>query len=345
MTTTSYGIGRFSRSSILALAIAATAISAGAPREAEAAEQLRVATQFGLAYLPLIVMQHDKLWEDEAKKAGADITVDYRQLGGGGSLNDALLSDSVDLVAGGTAPMLFVWDKTSGNFNVQAVAALNSSPIDILTNKPAIKSLADFGPADKIAVPSVRVSLQALVLMKATEKQFGAGGANKLTDFTIAMQHPDALAALISPNSPISAYVSSSPFQEVALQQPQVRKLTDSFEAFGGPSTLSVVYAKAEFAKKHPAAARAFYAALDAAMASIAKDPSGAIDKYVAVTGDRSDRALLSAIMSRPDFTFSAAPQHTFDLAQFMHRLGLLKHEPKSWRDFFAEGLHDRNGS
>jgi len=345
MTTRSFGIGRLCRSSTLSLAIVLSSMSATAPRQTEAAEQLRVATQFGLAYLPLIVMQHDKLWESEAKKAGADIMVDYRQLGGGGSLNDALLSDSVDLVAGGTAPMLFVWDKTAGNFNVQAVAALNSSPVDILTNKPAIKSLADFGPNDKIAVPSVRVSLQALVLMKATEKQFGAGSANKLTDLTVAMQHPDALTALISPSSPISAYVSSSPFQEVALQQPQVHKLTDSFEAFGGPSTFSVVYAKADFTKNHPAAARAFYAALDEAMASIAKDPSGSIDKYVAVTGDRTDRALLSSIMSRPDFTFSTAPQHTFDLAQFMHRVGLLKHEPKSWRDFFAEGLHDRSGS
>lgn len=345
MTTMSFGMGRSCRSLLLLAAFAVTAISAGLPCRAQAAEQLRVATQFGLAYLPLIVMQHDKLWENEARKAGADITVDYRQLGGGGALNDALLSDSVDLVAGGTAPMLFVWDKTSGNFNVQAVAALNSSPIAILANKPAIKSLADFGSGDKIAVPSVRVSMQALALMKATEKQFGAGAANKLNDLTVAMQHPDALTALISPNSPISAYVSSSPFQEVALQNPQVHKLTDSFEAFGGPSTFSVVYAKAEFAKKHPAAARAFYAALDEAMASIARDPTGAIDKYVAVTGDRTDRALLSSILARPDFTFGASPQHTFDLAQFMHRIGLLKHEPKSWRDFFAEDLHDRNGS
>src|SRR5260221_11666188 len=127
MTTTSFGIGRFCRSSMLLLAIAATAASAGVSRRAEAAEQLRVATQFGLAYLPLIVMQHDKLWENEAKKAGADITVDYRQLGGGGSLNDALLSDSVDLVAGGTAPVLPGWDKTSANFHVPAVAALKSS--------------------------------------------------------------------------------------------------------------------------------------------------------------------------------------------------------------------------
>jgi NitT/TauT family transport system substrate-binding protein len=342
MTTELFERNRLRRS--LAV-VAAIALTFAVPRSVTAAEQLRVATQFGLAYLPLIVMQHDKLWEAEARKMGADITVDYRQLGGGASLNDALLSDSVDLVAGGTAPMLFVWDRTASNFKVQAVAALNSSPMYILTNKPAIKTLADLGPQDKIAVPSIKVSFQAIGLMKATEKQFGAGQVDVLTDKTVAMQHPDALAALISPNSPIAAYVSSSPFQEVALKHPEIHKLTDSFAAFDGPSTFSVVYAKAEFFKKHPEAGRAFYSALDQAMAIIAKDPSGSVDKYLEVTGDRTDRALLASIMARPDFTFSATPQRTLDLAQFMYRIGLLKREPKSWQDFFAEPFHDRNGS
>jgi NitT/TauT family transport system substrate-binding protein len=330
-----------SRPLLFAMALAI----APAPRVAAATEQLRVATQFGLAYLPLIVMQHDKLWESEAKKLGTDISVDYRQLGGGASLNDALLSDSVNLVAGGTAPMLFMWDRTAGSYNVQAIAALNASPIDILTNKPDIKSLRDFGPNDKIAVPSIRVSMQAIALMKASELEFGANQADPLADKTIAMQHPDALAALIAPSSPIAAYVSSSPFQEVALAKPGIHKLTDSFAAFGGPSTFSVVYAKADFAKSHPDWARSFYAALGLALEAIAKDPAASVDKYLEVTGDRTDRALLLSIMARPDFTFGAVPQHTLDLARFMYRAGLLKHDPKSWKDFFAEALHDQNGS
>jgi NitT/TauT family transport system substrate-binding protein len=36
---------------------------------------VKVATQIGLPYLPLLVMQHDKLWEAEAKKQGLDLTV------------------------------------------------------------------------------------------------------------------------------------------------------------------------------------------------------------------------------------------------------------------------------
>lgn len=330
----------------MALTASLVCLLAAAPAPpASATEELRVATQFGLAYLPLIVMEHDRLWETDAQKLGASISVEYRQLGGGSALNDALLSDSVDLVAGGIAPLLFTWDKTQGNFNVQGLAALNASPIYILTNKPSIKSLADFGPDDKIAVASIRVSMQALALMAASEKAFGPGQADRLTNQTVAMQHPDALAALIAPNSPIAAYVSSSPFQEQALTVPGIRKLADSFTAFDGPSTFSVVYAKAAFATKHPQAAHAFYQALGEAMASIAANPSGALDKYVKITGDRTDRAVLEAIMARPDFTFGTTPQRTLALAQFTHRVGLIKHEPKSWQDFFAEALHDQPGS
>jgi NitT/TauT family transport system substrate-binding protein len=344
VTMTSKMTGRGWLRPVALVAFAAMALIGAAPR-AEAVEQLRVATQFGLAYLPLIVMEHDKLWEAKAHALGADITVEYRRLGGGAALNDALLSDSVDLVAGGTAPMLFVWDRTAGSYDVEAIAALNSSPIDILTNKPSIKSLRDFGPDDKIAVPSIRVSLQAIVLMAAAEKEFGSGHATRLDDNEVGMQHPDALTALIAPGSEIAGYVSSSPYQEQALATPRVHKITDSFAAFDGPSTLSVVYGKAAFAVKHPKAAEAFYQALAAANASIAKDRSGAIDKYLEVTGDRTDRALLESILARPDFTFSTAPQGTLNLARFMHKVGLLKHDPKSWQDYFAEAVHGQPGS
>ena len=136
---------------------------------------MRVATQFGLAYLPLIVMEHDHLWERQAEKLGVKITAEYTLLGGGGALNDALISGSVDFAAGGTAPMLVLWDRSTTSFKVKGIAALNASPIDILTNKPNVKSLADFTAEDRIAVPSIRTSLQALVLMAASEQKFGRG--------------------------------------------------------------------------------------------------------------------------------------------------------------------------
>jgi NitT/TauT family transport system substrate-binding protein len=306
---------------------------------------VRVATQFGLAYLPLVVMEHDHLWEKQAKTLGLDITAEYIRLGGGGALNDALISDSVDMVAGGPAPMLILWERTQTSFKVKGVTALNASPIDVLTNKPNIKSLADFTADDRIAVPSIRSSMQALALMAAAEKTFGPGQANRLDNLTVAMQHPDAVGALIAPNSQISAYVSSSPYQEIALKKPGISKIADSFEAFGRPCTFSVVYAKEAFVRSNPKVMEAFYAALKEALVSIAADHSASVDKYLAVTHEKTDRALLEEILARPDFTFGIEPAGTLQLAQLMKRAGLLKQNPNSWQDFFVEALHAGQGS
>jgi NitT/TauT family transport system substrate-binding protein len=307
--------------------------------------KVRVATQFGLAYLPLIMMEHDHLWEQQADKLGVKIEVEYARIGGGGALNDALISDSVDMVAGGTAPMLVLWDRTTTSFKVKALAALNTAPIDILTNKPNVRSLADFAPDDRIAVPAIRSSLQALVLMAAAERAFGPGQASHLDSQTVAMQHPDAVATLTLPNSPIAGYVSSSPYQELLLNKPGISKVTDSFVAFGEPSTQSVIYAKDSFVKANPKVMEAFYAALRQALASIAADRGGSVDKYLDVTHEKTDRKLIDAILARPDFNFGVEPTGTLKLAELMKRVGLIKQNPTSWKDFFAEALHAGQGS
>jgi NitT/TauT family transport system substrate-binding protein len=305
----------------------------------------RVATQFGLAYLPLIVMEHDHVWEKKAEAAGIKLSVEYQRLGGGGSLNDALLSDSVDMVAGGSTPMLILWDHTLKSLKVRGVAALNAAPLYILTNKPNVKSVKDFGPDDKIAVGAIRASYQALVLMAAAERAFGEGQASRLDNQVVAMQHPDALAALISPNSQIAGYVATSPFQERALQVKGISKVTDSYEAFGGPGTQALVYAKQAFISNNPKVVDAFHAALREAVASIEQDRGAALDKYLAVTREKTDRALLEAILARPDFSFGLDPLGTLQVAQLMFRIGLLKHNPASWREYFFERPNAGSGS
>ena len=301
------------------------------------ADKIKVGTQFGLAYLPLVLMESDHIWEKNAKALGVDVNVDYARLGGGSALNDALISSSVDVVAGGFAPMLVMWDKTQTSFKVKALAALNASPVDILANRPQVQNLKDFTEDDRIAVPSIRTSIQAIVLMAAAEKEFGPGQAGKLDNQTVAMQHPDATAALGIDKSPIAGYVSSSPFQEMLLKNPKISKVTDSYKVFGGPTTLSVSYAKDSFSKNNPLLTKAFYTSLDEAFAMIKKDPEGAIAKYKAVTGDRTDSALLLETIKSPDCIYGSTPMATLKMAELMNRVGILKSSPTSWKDYFTE--------
>jgi NitT/TauT family transport system substrate-binding protein len=306
---------------------------------------VRVGTQFGLAYLPLVVMEHDHLWEKQADARGVKLRVEYARLGGGAGLNDALLSDSVELVAGGLAPMLLLWDRTSSTDKVTGIAALNVSPMYILTNKPGVKSLADFAAEDRIAVPAIKVSIQAIALEAAAEKAFGPGQGHRLDTLTVTMQHPDALIALMAHSSQITAYVSSSPFQEIALKTPGISKVTDSFAAFGGPATFSVVYAKKRFGTDNPVVMAAFYAALREAVALIASQRGTAIDEYLEVTREKTDRAVIEEILTRPDFKFGIEPVGTLPVANLMHHFGLLRQTPTSWKDYFADPLHSGQGS
>jgi NitT/TauT family transport system substrate-binding protein len=304
------------------------------PARAEMSE-VRVASQIGLPYLPLIVMQHDKLWEKEAKKAGLDLTVDYAQLGGGGPLNDALLSDSIQVASAGVAPLLVLWDRTMPNYKVKALSAINASPMDILTNNPKIKSVKDFGPDDRIAVASVKVSINAIVLQIAAEQATGKWDA--LENIQVAMAHPEAFAALTTHSGGITGYVANSPFQDRALQMPGIFKVTDSFEVQGGPASLSLIYAKSSFVTQNPKLTTAFIAAQKEAVASIKADPKGAIDKFIAVTGDKTDRSILEGLITSPRWNFDLEPKGTMKVADFIVKTGLLKHKPTSWKDYFFD--------
>jgi NitT/TauT family transport system substrate-binding protein len=320
------------------------AIAAGLPFGARAAgiTEVRVASQIGLAYLPLYVMQHDKLWEQQAEKLGQPIAVSYIPLGGGAALNDALISGSVHVVAGGVAPMLTVWDRTMKNFRIKGLSAINSAPMHLLTNNPKVQSVRDFTDTDRIAVPSIKVSLQAIALGMIAEKELGH--ADALDTLEVAMAHPEAYAALTS-GAQITAYMANSPFQERALKQPGIRKIGSLFDVAGGPVTLSVAYAASSFVDSNPLLAKAYMSALDQAVASIEANRELAIDKYLEVTGDHTERALLIEIMNDPQTTFGSHPLRTMTIAKFMHRIGLLKTEPQKWSDYFFDTVSAGTGS
>jgi NitT/TauT family transport system substrate-binding protein len=310
------------------------------------AENAKVVLQFGISYLPLSVMQAEGLWEKRAKELGLDLKVEWQNLGNGGALNDAILTGSADLAAGGFAPMMKLWDRTKGNIKVRGIAALDSSAAMLVTNRADIKSLKDFKPEDKIALSVPKVSHQAVILQMAAEQAFGPGGFEKLDSQTVSMKHPDAVAALLSPHSSIAAYLGSSPYQEKALQHPGITKVLDSFDVLGGPATFSAVWSATSFVEKHPVAYKAFLLALEDAMTRIAADKPGVVDDYIKVTNtDEGERASLLAIVEDPRNVYTTAPQATEKFTEFLSRTGFIDSKPASWKDYFFPGIYQVHGS
>lgn len=152
--------------------IAAPAILGASPRAhaASAPPTLRLAVQFGIVYLPLLVMREQRLVEAAAKQAGLpEPDVQWLQFSGGAAMNDAVISGSLDFGAAGVPPILTAWDRTRKTLGIKAVAPLASMPSLLLTNRAEVKSLHDFDDNDRIALPAAKVSFQAIILQMAAE--------------------------------------------------------------------------------------------------------------------------------------------------------------------------------
>ena len=160
--------------------------------------EIKVAQQYGISYLPLMLMEEQKLIEKHAKAAGVDVKVGWAKFAGGNVMNDALLSNSLQFASGGVGPLVTMWAQTKGNLDVKAVSAINSMPLYLNTRNPNVKTIKDFTEKDKIALPAVKVSIQAVTLQMAAEKAFGEGQQDKLDALTVSMSHPDAQTALLS---------------------------------------------------------------------------------------------------------------------------------------------------
>ena len=76
--------------------------------------EINVAQQYGISYLPLMLMEEQKLIEKHAKAAGVDVKVGWAKFAGGNVMNDALLSNSLQFASGGVGPLVTLWARTQG---------------------------------------------------------------------------------------------------------------------------------------------------------------------------------------------------------------------------------------
>ena len=341
-TTRSAGWRRWLGLTLVALLMA---VASAAPRPALAEGKIRIAEQFGIIYLLLNVARDQKLIEKHGQAQGIDIGVEWTRLSGGANVNDALLSGSIDIAAAGVGPLLTAWDRTAGRQNVKGVAGLGNFPLYLLSSNPAVRSIEDLTEKDRIAVPSVGVSVQSRFLQIAAAKRFGDAQFNRFDKYTVPVPHPDATAALLGGGTEINGHFSNPPFQYQALANPAVKVILNSYDVVGGANTPTVLFATEKFRRDNPKTYRAFVDALAEASGFVARDKPAAVDIYLRVTGAKIDRAALLKIIESPEVDFTIVPTRTFALATFLHRVGAIRNQPASWRDYFFADERIAEGS
>jgi NitT/TauT family transport system substrate-binding protein len=309
--------------------------------------QLRISRGFGAAYLPLYVMDAQGLVQKHAAAAGlGDVKVDYLLIDGGNHINDAMLAGTIDIASTGTGGYLVLWAKTKGNPRLEVVGlgASASGGMILSTRNPAIKSLRDFTEKDRIAVPGIKTSLGAILLHMAVAKEFGDENYAKLDPLTVGIPYPDAVAAMLSGKTEITAHMASPPFSFIELDSPGIHKVFNSVDVIG-PVTTIMAFTTQQFAAANPKMTSAFVAALKEATEFSATRKEEAAKIYLQTAKVKMAHDELMRVLNDPDLKYTLTPQGVMTYANFMHRVGIIKSKPETWKDVFVSEIGNLPGN
>jgi len=335
-------MGKWMIAAVLALVLVPPA---GAAR-AEVSE-LRMATQFGIGAMAMILMQKNQVLERQLAAAGLPATkVSWRQFPGGNPMNEGLLSGSLDIVSGGTTVFITLWAKAKGSPQaVRSIGAISALPLWFMTRNPNVNRLEDLSDKDKIALTTVKVSVHAILLQMAAEKIYGPAQSGRFDALTVGISHGDAVAALVSGVHEINNHFSAPPFQYVEARAPGVRRITTAQDILGSPASYMVAYATERFRTDNPKTYAAFVAALDEVITYINRDPRAAAKDYLEASKDPITLEEAATMITDPGAKFTTAPTNVMTFAEFMAKQGLIKARPGSWKDMFFPELYGLPGS
>ena len=318
-------------------------LSLAGPAAAEV-EKVLISYQPGLTFMPMILAGKNKLIQKHAAAAGVgNLTVDWVLLASGGASVEALISGNIDVVTSGPTNLLAAWDRTQGE--VKGLAASSAAPMLLVTRNPDVKTLADFSDKDRIAVPTLKTSVQAVMLQIAAARQLGEANRHKLDPLTIRLGHPDAVSAVLSTDNEVNSHFSSPPFMQMELKDPRVHVVLNSDGIMDGSLTNVVVFSRRQFVDENPKIAQAIVAALEEADRLIQEDPRKAAELYLAETREKLTVDELVEMMKQPGVVFTTTPSATMLLAEQMVKGGLIKTSPKDWKEFFFPFVHGQPGN
>lgn len=320
--------------------IAAAAASAMLFTGAAQAETVRVAHQIGVIFSPVMVMKELGLLEQAGTKAGIAIKPEWVSFSSGGAVNDSVISGNVDIATVGLPNFLILWSRAGGK--VKALSAISGVKSVLVSRDPAFRTLKDVKPTNRIAVPTLKVSNQALWLQMAAQEAFGDFTA--LDRNTVQLGFVDAMQAMMTKSGAIDTFFAGPPYYTEALKDPGVHEITSSLD-ITGPNTSLLSFTTTRYHDANPKVMAAFLDALGEAQRIIREDPKRAAALYLKSTGEKYSVDDVAAQMQAEGSVFQLMPLAVGVTANFMHKVGLIPVAPASWRDFFFEDIAGRPGA
>ena len=194
--------------------------------------KIRLAKQYGMQYAAVYVVEKMNLLEKYLPGAEAE----WSSFGGGAAITEALIGGHLDVGFMGIPPAVVAIDKGA---DLKIALGVSVPPNALIVKEERLKSIADFTPNDKIAVPGI-ASIQHILLSIAAKNQL-----NKARDFDvnmITMANPDAYSALIS-GGDIAGHFTTMPYIEME-KRAGLRNILTGKEAYGDVSIICVTTGK-----------------------------------------------------------------------------------------------------
>jgi NitT/TauT family transport system substrate-binding protein len=312
MTKASPVIGR--RTLLGATASGALAAAVARPSIARASEpiKIRIGYQFGLVYAPLLLMRAT----NSIKRYKADATLEFERVASGAVVRDQLIAKRLDMGVLGPPPFQIGWQ----HLNWKYLVGTGIFPYQLVTWREDLRSLKDFKPEDKIALPGPG-SLQHILLSMAAKKQLG--DARALDKNIIALPHPDATIAILAKNPSVAAHFANIPFIFRELETPGVHAILDGFDAFGGRFVSPLVFAPPDYVEANPLATALFIAAYNDAVAMLNLDPTESA-KILAPEFKQSPETM-KRWLTWPGMSFTSLPYGIMGWHEFMMEAGYVK--------------------
>ena len=303
--------------------------------------EITVVHQNGIGYLPIYVMADQRLIEKHAERLGVHgLKANFKNLGAPGPIRDAMLAGQAQFGAMGVPGAILLADKTKADF--KALGAIVSLPMVLNTTNPAVKTICDFKDGDKIALPTVMSSVQAVTLQMAAKKY--CGDAFVLDKFTISATHPDGMAQLLTGG--VTAHFTSPPFftDEIEKSHGKARSILSSYDLFGGKATFIELVGSDKWRLENPKAHEAVEAAFEEALAMINKDKEWAAGVYVRIEKPKDSLADVVKEVNSPLVEYTNVPLGTGNYAKFMKEVGTIKGD-YDWKALSMPKLRSVKGS
>lgn len=289
-----------------------------------AEEKLSIAYQYGLAYLPLIVMKEQGLIE----KNYPGVAVEWQMLNSGSAINEGIITGSIDIGAMGASPAITGIAK---GIPYRIFTSMSAQPQVITTNNEKIKSLADITADNKISVVNIG-SIQHIFVAMAAKNELG--DAHALDNNIVAMSHPDGMAALLAGS--VDCQMATSPY--VFMERAAGMFEIDSVAKVWPEGNVFIVgVASQKLKDERPELYNAVVKAMQEAVDYLTNNQEEAAAALCATL--EVDKETLLSWMQDPGCVFSTATKGLGQMAQFMVEEDFVEADSLTFADLVYENV------